>query len=148
MSNGVRHCRIVGVVDGNGHVRIVLVSHSCDVARGLAELVRQVAGPQVTISAVGGMVDGTLGTDGAAVLAGLRAAATPSGAIVLTDIGSTVLAVRAAFAELDHEQRGRVVIVDAPLVEGGIAAGAAASTGATIAEVAKAAEAARHASKL
>jgi PTS hybrid protein len=124
------------------------VSHSSDVARGLADLVRQVAGPDVAVCAVGGAIDGTLGTDGTAVLDGLRAAATPAGAIVLTDIGSTVLAVRAAFTALPPEQRACIRIVDAPLVEGGIAAGAAASTGATVAEVARAAEAARHASKL
>jgi PTS hybrid protein len=136
------------MVAGNGHVRIVLVSHSRDVARGLAELVRQVAGPEVAVAAIGGAADGSLGTDGMVVLTGLRQAAASIGGVVLMDLSSTVLAVRAAFADLSADEQARIRIVDAPLVEGGIAAGVAASTGASIAEVARAAENARHIAKL
>jgi dihydroxyacetone kinase phosphotransfer subunit len=135
-------------VDASFAVGLVLVSHSRGLAEGLAELVGQVAGPAVAIYTVGGAVDGTLGTDGERVLEVLRAAATDAGAVVLMDLGSSVLAVKAALFELSDEQQARLAVVDAPLVEGAVAAGVLASTGATLAEVAQAAEEARDARKL
>jgi PTS hybrid protein len=126
----------------------MLVSHSATIATGLAELVAQVAGPDVSITAVGGGPDGSLGTDGEQVLEALRRAATPAGVVVLMDLGSSVLAVRAALLELSLQQREHITIVDAPLVEGAVAAGVSASTGASSAEVAEAARQARSAAKL
>jgi dihydroxyacetone kinase phosphotransfer subunit len=127
----------------NGYVGLVLVSHSASIAEGLAELVGQVAGPDVQIIAAGGGPDGSLGTDGAKVSRALQDAAQGSGAVVLMDLGSSVLSVRAAMAELDEETSARLVVADAPLVEGAIAAGVTASTGATAEEVAAAAREAR-----
>ena len=126
----------------------MLVSHSASIAEGVAELVAQVAGSDVAIVAIGGGPDGTLGTDGARVLEALRSAAAGRGAVVLMDLGSSVLAVRAALAELTSEERERLAVADAPLVEGALAAGVAASTGGRPADAARAAEEARVASKL
>jgi PTS hybrid protein len=131
----------------NGYVGLVLVSHSASIAEGLAELVGQVAGPDVQIIAAGGGPDGSLGTDGAKVSRALQDAAQGSGAVVLMDLGSSVLSVRAAMAELDEETSARLVVADAPLVEGAIAAGVTASTGATAEEVAAAAREARSVAK-
>lgn len=134
--------------DRNGFVGLVLVSHSASIAEGVAELVGQVAGADVPIVAIGGGPDGTLGTDGTRVLDALRDAASGAGAVVLMDLGSSVLAVRAALEELTPEERSKLEVADAPLVEGAIAAGVIASTGGLAADVAKAAEEARGASKL
>jgi phosphoenolpyruvate---glycerone phosphotransferase subunit DhaM len=134
--------------ESNGHVSLVLVSHSAEIAGGLAELVAQIAGPEVRILALGGAVDGSLGTNGGDVLDAIRATAAGAGAVVVADLGSSVLAVRAALTELTDEERAQVSVADAPLVEGAVAAGVAASTGSTHAEAARAAEEARHASKL
>jgi PTS hybrid protein len=131
-----------------GLVGLVLVSHSAALAAGLAELVAQVAGPDVSIEAVGGGPDGSLGTDGDRVLQALRRAAAGAGAVVLMDLGSAVLSVRAALGELGAEERARVVAVDAPFVEGAVAAGVMASTGATLEEAARAARDARQVGKL
>jgi len=132
----------------NGGMRLVLVSHSAAIAEGLAELVGQVAGPEVGIVAAGGGPDGSLGTDGGKVLEALRAAAAEGGAVVLVDIGSSVLAVRSALEELSPAERAHILVADAPLVEGAIAAGAAASTGCSSPEVVEAAEEARSVGKL
>jgi dihydroxyacetone kinase phosphotransfer subunit len=132
----------------NGLVGLVLVSHSAAIADGLAEFVSQVAGPEVAIVAAGGGPEGTLGTDGDRVLAGLRDVAHGPGGVVLMDLGSSVLSVRAALQELDAAESERIVVVDAPFVEGAIAAGVTASTGASRDEVAAAAEEARGATKL
>ena len=136
------------VPTGNGHVGLVLVSHSAAIADGLAEFVAQVAGPDVAIAAAGGGPDGTLGTDGGKVLDALRGLAGGAGAVVLMDLGSSVLSVRAALQELDSAESERIVVVDAPFVEGAIAAGVTASTGASRDEVAAAAAEARGVSKL
>jgi dihydroxyacetone kinase phosphotransfer subunit len=133
---------------GNGYVGLVLVSHSAPIAEGLAELVAQVAGESVPIVAVGGASDGSLGTDGGKVLDALREAAAGPGAVVLMDLGSSVLAVRAAQEELSPDELERVFVADAPLVEGAIAAGVTASTGASAPEVAAAAQEARGVPKL
>jgi dihydroxyacetone kinase phosphotransfer subunit len=132
----------------NGLVGLVLVSHSAAIADGLAEFVSQVSGPEVAIVAAGGGPEGTLGTDGDRVLAGLRDVAHGAGGVVLMDLGSSVLSVRAALQELDAAESERIVVVDAPFVEGAIAAGVTASTGASRDEVAAAAEEARGATKL
>jgi PTS hybrid protein len=71
-----------------------------------------------------------------------------AGAVVLMDLGSSVLSVRAAMAELPDDVAERLEIVDAPLVEGAIAAAVTASTGASLREVAAAAEEARTVAKL
>jgi phosphoenolpyruvate---glycerone phosphotransferase subunit DhaM len=135
-------------VQQNGSVGLVLVSHSASIADGVAELVAQVAGPEVRIDAVGGGPQGSLGTDGARVFQALREAATGTGSVVLMDLGSSILAVRAALEDLSPDERSRLLLADAPLVEGAVAAGVAASTGATADEVARAAEGARSAAKL
>ena len=132
---------------GDSFVGLVIVSHSAAIAGGLAELVAQVAGPDVPIVTAGGGPGGTLGTDGGCVLEALRTV-DGAGAVVLADLGSSLLSVKAALAELSPGEAGRIVLADAPLVEGAIAAGVTASTGASLAEVAAAAEEARRVSKL
>jgi PTS hybrid protein len=132
----------------NGFVGLVLVSHSGAIASGLAELVAQVAGPSVPIVAAGGGPDGTFGTDGGRVLAALQEAAGAAGAVVLMDLGSAVLSVRAALGELPEETVAQLRIADAPLVEGAIAAGVTASTGGSVDEVLAAAQEARTVAKL
>lgn len=134
--------------DNEPLVSLVLVSHSLPLASGLADLVAQVAGPSVQILPVGGAVDGSLGTDGERVLDVLRVAAQGAGSVVLMDLGSSVLAVKAALDELSDDESARLAVVDGPFVEGAVAAGVLASIGASLAEVAQAAAEARHAYKL
>ena len=132
----------------NGLTRLVLVSHSATLAEGLAELVGQVAGSEVSIHAIGGAGDGSLGTDGGRVLRALEESADGTGTVVIMDIGSSVLAVRAGLGELEPEVLKKVFVADAPLVEGALAAAVTASTGAPPDVVANAAEEARNARKL
>jgi dihydroxyacetone kinase phosphotransfer subunit len=140
---------MAGMVENraNGFVGLVLVSHSAAIAEGLAELVAQVAGSEVRIVAAGGGPDGSLGTDGGRVLEALREAAASGGAVVLADIGSSVLSVRSALEELSPSERELIFVADAPLVEGAIAAGAAASAGCSSPEIVQAAEEARSVGK-
>jgi dihydroxyacetone kinase phosphotransfer subunit len=139
---------MTGMSQGNGHVGLILVSHSAKLAEGLADLLSQVAGPAVSIVTAAGAVDGSLGTDGGAVLEAMQRAAADGGAVVLVDLGSSILAVRAALAELSDDELARVAVADAPLVEGAVSAAVAASTGCTLEEAVRAAEEARVVAKL
>ena len=126
-------------------VGLVLVSHSEDIARGLAELAAQMAGPELRIEAAGGLPDGGLGTDDDRVRDGIRRADSGDGVVVIGDLGSAILTVRHV---LERSFNGRVILADAPLVEGAVSAAVIASTGADVKQVANAAEEARNASKL
>ncbi|TAM68962.1 MAG: HPr family phosphocarrier protein [Microbacteriaceae bacterium] len=138
-------------------VGIVIVSHSELIAAGVVELVRQMA-PNVSLKAAGGTADGALGTSFDRVTSALAAAFTAmdeaaaaapgptragSGVVVLCDLGSAVLMAETARELLDADRRGRVLIADAPLVEGAVAAAVAAEIGDDLRSVCAAAESAR-----
>ena len=126
-------------------VGIVVVSHSSDLAAGLADLASQMAGPEVRIEAAGGLPDGSLGTDEDRVRAAIRAADQGSGVVILGDLGSAILTVRHV---LERHGNGHVRLVDAPIVEGAIAAAVTASADMSLDDVARSAEDARGAGKL
>ena len=130
----------------SGIVGIVLVSHSAELAAGAAYLAAQVSGGTVTIIAAGGTDEGDLGTSAAKVADGLRRADQGAGVVVLPDLGSAVLTVKAVLE--DHIGKGTVLLADAPFVEGAVAATVTAAAGGDIKAVAAAAEEARHARKL
>jgi PTS hybrid protein len=127
-------------------VGIVLVSHSAELAEGAANLAAQVSGGTVTIVAAGGTDDGDLGTSAAKVERALRQADRGAGVVVLPDLGSAVLTVRAVLE--DYGSAGSVLLTDAPFVEGAVAATVIAAAGGDLKAVAAAAEEARHARKL
>ena len=127
-------------------VGIVLVSHSAELAEGAANLAAQVSGGTVTIVAAGGTDDGDLGTSAAKVEQALRDADQGAGVVVLPDLGSAVLTVRAVLE--DYGSAGGVLLADAPFVEGAVAATVIAAAGGDLKAVAAAAEEARHARKL
>jgi phosphoenolpyruvate---glycerone phosphotransferase subunit DhaM len=127
-------------------VGIVLVSHSAELARGAAHLAGQVSGGTVTIVAAGGTEDGDLGTSAAKVARGLSQADQGAGVVVLPDLGSAVLVVKAVLE--DHDDAATVLLADAPFVEGAVAATVTAAAGGDVKAVAAAAEEARHARKL
>ena len=129
-----------------GTVGIVLVSHSDELAAGAAHLAAQVSGGTVTIIAAGGTDDGELGTSAAKVERGLRLAESGAGVVVLPDLGSAVLTVRAVLE--DEDPAANVAMADAPFVEGAVAATVTAAAGGDIKAVAAAAEEARNARKL
>ena len=126
----------------SGNVGLVFVSHSSRIAEGLVDLARQMA-PTATLVAAGGTDDGRIGTSFDLVSAGIAEADAGAGVIVLCDLGSAILTAETALDFLDDEQRDRVRIVDAPLVEGGVAAAVAAEAGDDLERVVAAAESAR-----
>jgi phosphoenolpyruvate---glycerone phosphotransferase subunit DhaM len=131
----------------DARVGIVLVSHSAALAEGAAELASQVSGGTVAIIPAGGTDDGGLGTSAAKVQRAVKLADGGAGVVIVPDLGSAVLTVRALLAETG-ELPAPVEVADAPFVEGAVAATVAAAAGGDIGAVLAAAEEARHARKL
>jgi dihydroxyacetone kinase phosphotransfer subunit len=124
-----------------------LVSHSAAIAEGLAALAQEVAGDDVRILAAGGGPEGTLGTSGSVVADAIRRADSGAGVIILADLGSAVLSAKAVLAD-GMVEGVDARLVDAPLVEGAVAAAVTASIGADLDAVAAAAEEAWNVRKL
>ena len=114
-------------------VGIVVVSHSAELARGVVELARQMGGEEVRIEEAGGMDDGSIGTDAVRVQAAIERAMSGDGVLVLMDLGSALMSAEMAVELIEGD--GRVVLSEAPLVEGAVAAAAAARGGASLDEV-------------
>ncbi|MER7112032.1 dihydroxyacetone kinase phosphoryl donor subunit DhaM [Streptomyces sp. NPDC000229] len=111
-------------------VGIVLVSHSAEVASSVAELAEGLAGGGGTapVVAAGGTPDGGLGTSAELITEAATAVDGGAGVAVLVDLGSAVLTVKALLAEGDELPEG-TRLVDAPFVEGAVAAVVTASAG-------------------
>jgi PTS hybrid protein len=125
---------------GRALVGIVLVSHSREVAESVARLARGLAGggELAPVAAAGGMPDGGLGTSAELIADAARRADQGAGVAVLADLGSAVLTVQALLAEGEELPQG-TLLVDAPFVEGAVAALVTASAGADLNAVASAA---------
>ena len=116
-------------------VGLVVVSHSASLAEGVVELAREMGGEDVRIEAAGGLDDGSVGTDAARVVAAIERAMSDDGVLVLMDLGSALMSAEMATEML--ADGGRVLLSEAPLVEGAVAAAAAARGGSSLDEVAR-----------
>ncbi|PWI41755.1 PTS fructose transporter subunit IIA [Streptomyces sp. ICBB 8177] len=129
-----------GDADGApGGVGVVLVSHSAPVAESVAAMAVQLAGgtASVAIRAAGGTADGRIGTSSELITQAARQVDAGSGVVLIADLGSAVLTVKALLE--DDELPSGARLVDAPFVEGAVAAVVTASTGADVEAVASAA---------
>ena len=114
-------------------VGIVVVSHSAELARGVVALAREMGGEDLALEEAGGLEDGSMGTDAERVRAAIERAMSDDGVLVLMDLGSALMSTEMAVELM--EGSGRVVMSEAPLVEGAVAAAAAARGGASLDEV-------------
>jgi dihydroxyacetone kinase phosphotransfer subunit len=122
------------------NVGIVIVSHSPDVARGAADMVRQMVGPEVPLAHCGGDPGGGLGTSVEKILAAIDEAWSEAGVAILVDLGGAETNSEMAIEMLPEERRDRVVVCNAPVVEGAVMAATEASSGAPLATVRATAE--------
>ena len=124
----------------NVNVGIVIVSHSPKVAEGATDMVRQMVGSSVTVAHAGGNAEGGLGTDVGAIMAAIDLAWSPAGVAVLVDLGGAETNSEMAIEMLPPERRDRVVVCNAPIVEGAVIAATEASGGSPLDAVKRAAE--------
>jgi PTS hybrid protein len=123
-----------------GRVALVIVSHSAEVARGTVEMVRQMVGHEVPIAHSGGNPAGGLGTDVASILAAIKQVWTPKGVAILVDLGGAETNSEMAIEMLPESWRDKVVICNAPIVEGAVMAATEAAGGGTLEQVRATAE--------
>ncbi|MGJ4946690.1 dihydroxyacetone kinase phosphoryl donor subunit DhaM [Bradyrhizobium sp. HKCCYLS1011] len=116
-------------MDQRNNVGIVIVSHSAKVAEGAADMVRQMVGDTVPLAAVGGNADGGLGTDVGAIMGAIDRAWSEAGVAILVDLGGAETNSEMAVEMMPEARRERIVICNAPLVEGAVMAAAEASGG-------------------
>lgn len=119
-------------------VGIVLVSHSHRIAEGAAELAREMGGPDARIETAGGLdaPDHPIGTDAVLVQRAIERAWSDDGVLVLMDLGSAVLSAELALDLLPAERRDKILLAEAPFVEGAVAAAVTARMGAPLEQVA------------
>lgn len=111
------------------NVGIVIVSHSSKVAEGAADMVRQMVGDTVPLAFTGGNSEGGLGTDVAKIIEAIDSAWSEAGVAVLIDLGGAETNTEMAIEMLEEERQSRVVICNAPIVEGAVIAATEASGG-------------------
>ena len=123
-------------------VGIVIVSHSADVAKGAADMVRGMVGNEVPLCHSGGNPAGGLGTDVQAIREAIDRAWSEAGVAILVDLGAAEMNTEMAIEMLPDERRGTVRICNAPVVEGAVLAATEASGGSSLDEVCMTAESA------
>lgn len=121
-------------------VAVVIVSHSPRVAQGAAEMVREMVGDSVPLAWCGGNPGGGLGTDPGAIKGCIEEVWSDSGVAVLVDLGGAEMNAEMAVEMLAEERGTKVVICNAPVVEGAVMAATEASVGGSLEAVREAAE--------
>jgi PTS hybrid protein len=122
------------------NVGIVIVSHSKLVAQGAADMVRQMVGEEVPLAWCGGNPEGGLGTSVEAIINAIDAAWSDKGVAILVDLGGAETNSEMAIEMLDSDRASRIVVCNAPVVEGAVMAATESSGGASLAEVRATAE--------
>jgi phosphoenolpyruvate---glycerone phosphotransferase subunit DhaM len=122
------------------NVGIVIVSHSPKIAEGAADMVRQMVGDAVPLAWTGGDSDGRLGTNVAGIIEAIEMAWSPAGVAILVDLGGAETNSEMAVEMLAEDRRARIVVCNAPVVEGAVIAATESSGGSPLATVKRSAE--------
>ena len=122
------------------NVSVVIVSHSPDVARGAAEMAVQMVGEDVQVASCGGNPDGGLGTSVVDILSAIESVWSDRGVAVLVDLGGAEMNSEMAIMQLGDDRSEKVVICNAPVVEGAVMAATEAASGSDLATVRATAE--------
>jgi len=119
-------------------VGIVLVTHSALLAQSVKELAEQTVASGVRIEVAGGIDDEEhpFGTDATRILTAIESAYSDDGVLILMDMGSSLLSAGLALDFLPEQKRKKVLLCEAPIVEGAVAAVVRSKGGGTLAEVA------------
>ena len=123
-------------------VGLVIVSHSRELANALTNLVKQVSSSNIPIAIAAGVGEDRkeFGTDALEISEAIQSVYSPSGVLVMMDLGSAVLSAKLALDFLPPEIKSHIRYCAAPLVEGTIAACVQISLGSDIDTVCREAE--------
>jgi phosphocarrier protein FPr len=120
-------------------VGIVIVTHSRELAESVIDLAGQMLRKKVPLAAAGGVDDPEypFGTDVSKIIKAVESVYSDDGVLVLMDMGSALLSAETALEFLTEKQKNRVLLCEAPLVEGAVAAAVSSEGGGTLDEVSR-----------
>ena len=123
-------------------VGLVIVSHSRELAIALSHLVQQVTPVEIPLAISAGVGDDRkeFGTDAVEISEAIQSVYSPSGVLVMMDLGSAVLSAQMALDLLPPEMTDNIRFCAAPLIEGAIAAGVQVGLGSDLQTVCHEAE--------
>lgn len=113
------------------HVGIVIISHSVKVAEGIKEIIRQVV-EEVPVEIAGGTDTGEVGTNIDKIIGAINRAYSDKGVLLFYDLGSAKMNAEMAVDLIDKE---KIVLVEAPILEGAYVGAVEASLGKEIDEI-------------
>ncbi len=109
-------------------IGIVIVSHSEKLADGVKEIAEQLNDGSSIIEAAGGLDGEVIGTSPIKIKEAIEKLGEAKAILLFVDLGSAIISSEMAMELLDDELSKKVTLVDAPLVEGVIAATVQATT--------------------
>ncbi|SET65671.1 dihydroxyacetone kinase, phosphotransfer subunit [Natronincola peptidivorans] len=109
-------------------IGIIIVSHSEKAAEGVRDIAEEMKDESVKVIAAGGADGGRIGTNPLKIQEAIEAVRDKEGILLFVDLGSAVMSSEMAIEMLEEDVRKKVHIVNAPLVEGVVAATVQAST--------------------
>lgn len=116
-------------------VSLVIVSHSAKLSESIKELANQMSQGKVSIATAGGLDDKTIGTNAERIFEAINNVYQPDGVLILLDLGSAVLSTEIAIQMLDSDKQDKILISEAPILEGAISAAVEASVGSSLKKV-------------
>jgi PTS hybrid protein len=117
------------------NVGIVIVSHSPKIAEGTADMVRQMVGDEVPLAWCGGDPEGGLGTSVEAIMQAIDRAWSDAGVAILVDLGGAETNSEMAVEMIGAPRSDRIIVCNAPIVEGAVMAATESSGGASLKDV-------------
>jgi len=115
-------------------VSLVLLSHSRKIVEGTKELAEEMA-REAPIFVAGGTDDGSMGSSYELIKDTIEKAFSADGVIILYDLGSSAMTAALVLDDLDEQMRARIKLMNAPLVEGAVAAAVEINSGANLEDV-------------
>ncbi len=112
-------------------ISVIIVSHSKSLAIGLKDILEEISKNTVKIIAIGG-INGLLGTDSDAIISAIQNNINNNYILIFCDIGSTILSTKVIIDSYFQEYKDKIILVNAPMVEGSIAMTAQLASGSTL----------------
>lgn len=119
------------------NVSLLIVSHSLKIAEGIHELLHQMVGDSVKIGFCGGNRANDFKTTPNMVMSEINKVWSEAGVLVLVDLGGAELNSEMAIEMMPDPKRAKLVLCDAPIVEGAIIAANEAAGGADLLSIKK-----------
>ena len=112
-------------------VGFVIVSHSENLAKAIAELAAMMAS-DAPIAAAGGLEDGSFGTSFERIKTAIESVYSDDGVLVLMDMGSAVMTTEMVLESMPDK---KIKMVDCPIVEGAVTGTVNSSAGLPLEEI-------------